>query len=367
VISCLFAGLWACGGSTNPGTGGPGQAFAPDPIIAAMPLISQGAPAFAADGSSAAAANDGMPNTAYESATLPASVAYDLSAVPAAQRQKVLIAWYAPKIEDYIDNPTQPFMELPVDYTIEVNTAPGGGQPPASGWTNLLTVAGNDRSSRQHLANLAGANWVRMTVTASSNPSPTTTPGAVAFDLDIHAAPAGATDDWLFMGDSITFMTMARAFSDLPARAQAGMPTHYPAVIDAAIGGTFTVTAASVIDDTMSLFPGQFVVLAYGTNDNPNNFQMETLVQHVLAAGKTPVVPHMPWSAMANIQTNGPLINAQIDALYAKYPQIIRGPDLWAFFNGRTDLIPATDIHPNTEGQKALRQQWANLMVSLYE
>jgi hypothetical protein len=246
-------------------------------------------------------------------------------------------------------------------------TAPGGGQPPASGWTNLLTVAGNDRSSRQHLANLAGANWVRMTVTDSSNPTPTTTPGAVAFDLDVHAAPSGATDDWLFMGDSITFMTTPRAFSDLPALAHAGMASHYPAVIDAAIGGTNTVTASSVIDNTMSLFPGQFVVLAYGTNDNPSNYQMETLVQHVLAAGKTPVVPHMPWSAMANIQTNGPLINAQIDALYAKYPQIIHGPDLWAFFNGRTDLIPATDIHPNATGQEALRQQWANLMVSLYE
>jgi hypothetical protein len=363
-----LAGLWACGGSNTPGGGGPGQAFAPNPIIAAMPLISQGAPAFAADGSSASFANDGNPATAYETATLPASVTYDLSAVPSAQRQKVLVAWYGMKDVDYINNPTQAFMELPADYTIEANAAPGGGQPPSSGWTNLATVTGNDRSSRQHLANLAGANWVRMTVTASSNPSPTTqAPGAVAFDLDVHAAPSGATDDWLFMGDSITFISTPRAFSDLPALANAGKPTHYPAVIDAAIGGTNTVTASAVIDDTMSLFPGQFVVLAYGTNDQPNNYQMETLVQHVIAAGKTPVVPHMPWSATSTIQTNGPPINAQIDALYAKYPQIVRGPDLWTFFSGRTDLIPATDVHPNAAGQEALRQEWANLMVSLYE
>ena len=94
-------------------------------------------------------------------------------------------------------------------------------------------------------------------------------------------------------------------------------------------------------------------------------FQMETLVQKVIAAGKIPVVPHMPWSDSAMVQANAMLINMAIDALYAKYPQILRGPDLWAAFMNRTDLIPSGDIHPNGAGQTVLRQQWAAVMAAV--
>ena len=118
----------------------------------------------------------------------------------------------------------------------------------------------------------------------------------------------------------------------------------------------------------MSGFPGRYVVLAYGTNDNISQggvLQMETLVQHVLAAGKIPVVPHMPWSDTTGVQANGPIINQAIDALYAKYPQILRGPDLWTAFMNRTDLIPSGDMHPNSQGQEFLRQQWASVMAAV--
>ncbi len=94
-----------------------------------------------------------------------------------------------------------------------------------------------------------------------------------------------------------------------------------------------------------------------------NEYQMEGLVQAVLAAGKVPVVPHMPWSAQVTIQASGPLINQAIDDLYVKYPSILRGPDFWAIFNGRTDLIPANDIHPNDAGQEEFRKQWALAMT----
>jgi hypothetical protein len=81
--------------------------------------------------------------------------------------------------------------------------------------------------------------------------------------------------------------------------------------------------------------------------------------------GKVPVVPHMPWSDTASAQANGPIINAAIDALYVKYPQILRGPDLWTAFMNRTDLIPSGDVHPNSMGQEFLRQQWANVMAAV--
>jgi hypothetical protein len=230
--------------------------------------------------------------------------------------------------------------------------------PPSSGWVQAATIGNNLRNTVESPISLAGANWVRMTVTGATDPS-------VAIDLDVFATPNGDTDCWMFMGDSITFITMGYAFSDLPVLVHQARPDRWPAVINAAIGGTSTATAVSVIDDTIAGYPGRYVVLAYGTNDHTDSFQMETLVQKVIAAKKIPVVPHMPWSDTANVQTNGPIINQAIDALYAKYPEIVHGPDLWAAFTNRTDLIPSGDVHPNDAGREFLRKQWAAVMAAI--
>lgn len=355
------AGTSSSAGTSSGNDGGTsGLMTPPGSLPSAMPIISHGVPAFAANmatNSMPAGANDGKPTTSWISASLPAWLAYDLSGVPADQRKEVLIAWYDGDAPDFINATPDASKHLPVDYTLEINSADGGGDPPADGWMNIATVTGNNRSSRQHLVDIMGANWVRMSVTKSSDPA------IIRLDLDVHAAPDGATDSWLFMGDSITFLMSTYVFSDLPQLVNMADSTRWPAVIPAAIGGTNTTTAMAAIADTMSNFPGRFVTLNYGTNDHPTDFHMEELVQAVIAAGKVPVVPHMPWSATAAIQSSGPMINAQIDALYAKYPAILHGPDFWAIFNGRTDLIPANDIHPNDAGQEEFRKQWATAMT----
>jgi hypothetical protein len=316
-----------------------------------MPLVSRGAPAVSSDGSDAKAANDDNYASAWSPKSLPAFLAYDLSAAPVHQ---ALVSWYAIHAGCYID--TGSSGQRPISYTIDVNRAPGGTLP-KDGWTTLLSVDQNRYCGRQHLVDLGGANWVRLNVTSGSADSPT-----VAIEIDVQAAPSGASDSWLFMGDSITYMTLTHAFCDLPQLVHAAKPGYFPAVLDGALGGTNTNTAMEILDDTMSDFPGRFVVLAYGTNDHANSFEMEGLVQKVIAAGKTPVVPHMPW---ASGSTEGAMINQQIDALYAKYSDVVKGPDLWAFFDGRTDLIPMGDVHPNSQGQEELRKQWALSMEGL--
>lgn len=362
VLACLFTA--ACGTTTPPGEVAP-DASAPDADPAGpsttgptmpMPLISRGVPAFSSGGAGASAANDADPASSWSSSTLPAWLAYDLSAVPMAQRQRALVSFYAPHAPCYLDEGGSSG-DHPVDYTIEASTAPGGGAPPVDGWRSLVTVSGGSYCNRQHVVDLAGASWVRVRVTRGSS--------GVAIDLDVHAAPSGASDAWLFMGDSITYMSLTYAFSDLPALVRARRADAWPAVLDAAIGGTNTGTALEAIDATMRDFPGRYVVLAYGTNDHASEFpaQMEALVQKVIAAGKSPVIPHMPWSSGS---TEGVAINAAIDALYAHHPEIVRGPDLWAFFTGRTDLIPVGDVHPNGPGQAALRAQWAEVIAGLY-
>lgn len=323
----------------------------------AMPLISRGVPVFASGTApylSPTAANDDNHQSMWVSDAVPAWLAYDLSRVPLNQRQQVLVAWYASWAIGYIYNNPTADLYMPVNYVIETNSANGGSSAPSTGWQVAVTVTGNNRGSRQHLINLAGANWVRFRATSSSNPT------AFAIDMDIHAAPDGASDCWLFMGDSISGVA-AYLFSDIPSQVNKLMPGRWPVVVSAFIGGSNAWSANEVIDDALSTFPGRFVTLNYGTNLGPEGFgaAMEVLVQKVFAAGKIPVIPHMPWSGLNEWVTKGPLINGQIDALYSKYPAIFRGPDLWTAFYGRTDLISNNDVHPNDAGNAELRRQWA--------
>ncbi len=115
----------------------------------------------------AAQANDGDYTTVWRAAP-PTFLAYDLSSVPAAQRQKVDVAWYNEDSGQY-DNTLigDNAYNVPAAYTIDANAAPGGGvEPPADGWITLVSVTGNTMHSRQHLLDLHCANWIRMNVTA---------------------------------------------------------------------------------------------------------------------------------------------------------------------------------------------------------
>ncbi len=339
----------AAGGTSSQAGGAGGGSAGP------MQLISRGVPAFASTGM-AKNANDDQPNIAWSSEALPAWLAYDLSQVPIAQRQKVLLAWYCYSA-DYLVAIPKPEQMLPLDYVVETNAAPGGGQPPTDGWKEVAKVTANAKSARQHSFDLAGANWVRLTASKSSDAA------TVMIDLDLYSAPSGGSDGWLFMGDSITYMTTQRAFSDLPALVEKATKGRVPLVIDGALGGTNTTTAQDIIETSLAEFDGRYVVLAYGTNDHAADYKMESLVQKVIALGKVPVVPHVPWSNTK--LEEGPLLNQQIDALYTKYPQIVKGPDLWKAFENHLEYVPAGDVHPNTEGMEFLRGEWAKIISAV--
>jgi hypothetical protein len=362
----LEAGRTAVSQGGGGGASGDGGSDAGTPIgtgkTKSMRLISRGAPAFASStayNSAASKANDDDPSAVWTPTRTPAWIAYDLSAVPSDQRQRSLVVWNDVRPGYIYDPPENPFWAVPIDYTIDINEAPGGA-PPADGWETVVTVSGNGLATVQHPIELAGRNWVRMNIARSSDPA-----GGLVLDMNVFSAPEGATDSWLFMGDSITFAAMTYYQSDLPALVEKATAVRHPAIIDGAIAGTSALTAVNVLDDTMKALPGPFVVLAYGTNDLPDEFagNMETLVEKVIATGRVPVVPHMPWSDQRT--DRGPAINASIDALYAKYPSILRGPDLWAFFENRTDLVPPGDLHPNDVGKEELRKQWAAVMAGV--
>jgi hypothetical protein len=335
--------------------------------------ISRGVPAFASSAFDPAAnANDDNYNSTWRSQGAPAWLVYDLSRVPAVQRSRVVVAWYneSGNYDHTIIN--YPTYNMPQDYTIDVNAGPEGGQPPVIGWVTQVRVRGNHYHSRQHIVNMAGYNWLRIDVTAVDG---STGNYDASINMDVFDARTALTDDWIFYGDSITAGAMGHqtlngvnAFAQLIREKSSN---HYPVQESGGIGFLTSADGVKYLHTWLGMFSGKYVGLSYGTNDalgcvSPdefyNNYAM--MVRDVLDAGKIPLVPRIPWGGNANIQNCAPALNAKIDALYQAFPQLIRGPDLWAFFQSHQDLISNDTIHPSDAGLGAYRQQWANSVLT---
>jgi lysophospholipase L1-like esterase len=364
------------GASSTPG-GAPTATASPTPVVPPASggsnlLISRKAPAFASSAQyPASQANDASYDTTWRSNGT-GWLAYDLSSVPASHRSRVVVVWYN---ESYNYDHTiigDEAYNMPQDYTIQVNAGAGGGSPPANGWVTLVTVTGNHYHSRQHVITMTGDNWVRINVTAVDG---SVQNYDVDLNMDVYDASAGLPDDWIFFGDSITAGAMGHttvggvaAFAQL---VNAKASAYFPLQEAGGIGYLTSADGAQYLSTWLALFPGKYVGLSYGTNDangcvSATSFYQNyvKMVQAVLAAGKIPVIPHIPWGRTSNIQNCAPGLNARIDALYQAYPQIIKGPDLWAYFQAHQSLISSDNIHPSDTGFGAYRQQWANTMLT---
>lgn len=317
--------------------------------------------------------------------TQAAYLAYDLSGVPSSQRQNVVLVWYNDPSTDPYDSTilTTNYFNTPSSYTIDTNTGTGGGSPPGSGWSTLVTVTNDTRHSRQHAINLNGANWVRMNVTAINGSASNNN---CAINMDVHDVHVANQDNWIWYGDSIT----QRGFDHddgfinigtLPAAINAKVSSNFPLMEDGGMGGfkASDMVSGNYLNTWLPLFTGKYVSLNFGTNDanaggSPvTNFlsNMTTLVQAVIAAGKVPVIHKtICWGSAAGIAANGPTINTALASLFASYPSIIQGPDLWAYFSANQSLISNDGIHPTDpslsqgNGYIAYRQQWANALIS---
>lgn len=341
------------------------------------PVISRSVPVFASPATEPASdANDDNYDDTWRSRGTPAWLAYDLSGIPVVERSKVLLVWYN-ETYDYNHTISGDYAyNLPQDYTIDVNPGAGGGKPPGKGWVTLITVEGNHYHSRQHLIDMTGNDWIRINVTAVDG-SPENYDASIK--MDIYDANYGTSDNWIFFGDSITAGAMghlliggAKSFAWL---INARAPNNFPIQEAGGVGFLTSAEGAKYMSIWLQLFPGKYVVLSYGTNDalgctNAAHFYANyvTMVRVVLHVGKIPIVPLIPWGSSANIQKCAPQLNCKIDDLYRAFPQIMKGPDFWTFFQKHQDLISDDDIHPTQTGFGAYRQQWANVMLKeVYE
>jgi acyl-CoA thioesterase I len=345
------------------------------PQPGAMTLISQGLPAYSNYAQSAASnAIDADYSTVWRTGHDPSAadsnwLAIDLSTVPTAQRTAVYAVWFNEYGYNY-DTSDGPSYTLPGDFEIQASPMAGGGQPPSTGWVALASTTANTLSSGANLLKLGGYNWVRFNCTASaSNVAAQNTDTSLQWNLyDAHAA----NDGWKFGGDSITANSMGhKSTNDSFDQLVHKQVANNPAFEMAGHGGWSTSTMLGSIDAFLADFPGLYFGLALGTNDAPGNdaagygLRMGQLIDKVIAAGKIPVLPTIPYTGEpAHAQI--PSYNAQISALYLTYgSKLIQGPDLYTvIYKGRATMFDSpTDLHPNAAGNAAMRQAWADAIV----
>lgn len=334
------------------------------------PVISRNVPAYAGvnSGSAYAACNENYGD--FWTVNGADYLAYDLSGVAEEDRTQVLAVLYSDPWNPYDGtvsiNGRVTNTSIPLAYTVEVNAAEGGTYP-EDGWEIVETVEDNLVHSRQHLVDLEGYNWIRLNISETRN--------QVSLNFDIHNCANGATDSWIFFGDSITQGGMRVAGAEGGAGTFAeeinGLDSDYfPVAECGGIGGVLSTQGRDNIDRWLETFPGQYVSLAYGTNDawgNQTGTQvyydnLAYMVEAILEAGKTPIIPKIPYSTNASVYANLADYNAMVDAIYEAYPAVIQGPDFYAMFEADPSLLSGDGVHPNSNGYAAMRLLWAETM-----
>ena len=333
--------------------------------IVPCPVISRRAPAFArVNNWSARSGNDDYYSGAW-SGKAPDWLAYDLSGVPEENRQTVAAVWYSPGTWDQLGQWASR-ARTPTDYAIELNAAPGG-ECPEEGWTAAVTVTGNVRGARMHVLDMAGCNWIRLRVTAAEGKAD----GACDVNFDVHDLSGGGNDTWLFLGDSITAGAMGNSYgTGFAAYVNRMRPAYFPLQINGGIGGLTSRDGRAHIGEWLADFPGRYVVIAYGTNDAWGNIgaaryseNTAAMVEAVIAAGKIPVVPKIPYAAEPGVLRNLADYNAQVDRIYARYPEVIPGPDFGAVLREHPEYLGPDGVHPSSAGYENMRRIWAQTMA----
>lgn len=311
-----------------------------------LPLISAGLPIYASSRYSPASyANDGNYATEWRSMGVPATLDLDLSSASAGGLSNIWLVWYNDGTYGYNHRLIgQVGYDNPGAYSILANAAPGGGSPPAAGWVKLADRSDNTLHSYSYYLDFAGYNWVRMQFTASDG-SPLNTD--IALNLDVYAANTGVTDGWFFDGDSITANCMGHGSVTGENQSRPGTNTviatpSFGQQVNSLVGndtpmqenaGMPGFTAAQMIPylgEWLRHVPSLFVTINLGTNDAaggvaPASYysNMQKLAEQVIASGKTPIIPTIPYSPDPTHQANTPRLNAALQKLYAANPTIL--------------------------------------------
>ncbi len=318
----------------------------------------------------------------------PAYIARDISGGVGAMRadgggfKSLLMTWYT-QDDSYAPHLLgNGYADIPGAYTIDVNSAPGGTYP-TTGWTSPVTVTGNTVHSRSHILNVAGQNWVRLSISSEADASTS----APQLNIDLwdaslatNAGHTAVNAGWINYGDSITARTMMQDTVGLgspsytaPNALVYAINGHTPLQENAAMSGWKSSDVAGQIATWITYFPGRYCTLTIGTNDalaalasSTYIANVTTILNAITGAGKIPVVTTVPYSTAAGMSTYVPAYNAALATLKASYPTWVDGPDFYTLFQNGTIAMDADGIHPSVPtGCETMRSTWATFMASL--
>lgn len=268
--------------------------------------------------------------------------------------------------------------DIPGNYTIQTNSAAGGGAPPASGWVTAHTETSNVVARRAHLINVAGVNWVRLAITQQADGS---TSGS-NLHIELWNA-AGAMDSthsfvnagWFMLGDSIYANGMMwgppGGTSNPPVSSYVNTQLGiWPLQFCASFPGWTTANVTPYIAGWLAQFPGRFIQIGLGTNDigavTPAQFgtNLQTLVTACQSAGKLCLIDTVPWGTFAPVTTIQSY-NAYVTSVIAANPGVAYpGVDRYTYLFNNQSLISGDGKHPVAAGYTGLRTLQASLMAS---
>lgn len=238
-------------------------------------------------------------------------VTYDLSGVPAAQRDRLLVALYLGKGDQYYQLDflaatwTPEF--TPLAYVLEGATSAAGP------WTALVTVATNANPFKSHAVTFTGYTFLRFRSTNG--------PYGCRVKMDVYDASGGIGDGIVFYGDSITTNIFSGGYNGygpewLSKPVHAARPAYFPFVI----GGGYPFTTSGDGRDMIVLGTGGFATglpsplatifgdvkyaaLVFGANDAADatlvsqfrgNYRQ--IIDTLRAKGQTVVVAAPTWA-----------------------------------------------------------------------
>jgi hypothetical protein len=279
-------------------------------------------------------------------------------------------------------------------FTLRTNTGAGGGSAPAVASDEIIySQTGLQYTNYQTMISTAGSNpqhWIRMLETAANGSVSNTD---IQGNFNLWDCTYGMCDGWFFLGDSITAnwgssigprvtaYASADAFENMCA-ANGGRYAggYFPPYV---CGGQPIWTLSNylqILPQTMQRYPGRYVYIALGTNDaaaypglTVAGFKAlyTQFVYTVLAAGKIPVVPTIPFTGNAQYTAGIAAFNPVITGTIWNIPGVIAGPDMYTLLSNHQAasaspwFTNAGDLHPNGSGQAGMIAAIASFASSL--
>lgn len=344
--------------SAPPDTGAVGDAavdgavMPPLPAPAPMSLISVRKPVVTSAGAGSALVDDGYFDQVFwdvQAASQPWA-AIDLGSGPS----RIFVQLYASQIDS-----------IPRAYRLETSADSTNGKDGT--WTARARVDGNEYASRAHLLDFARQRWLRLVIEQAVPDAQ----GQVRLnELGVRDASQGASDGWIFLGDSITATTLHPGPSTFAGMVHAAHPAYYPLAINAGIGGTRTVDCLETLDAYLAAYPDvQNWAVSYGTNDAASGDvsqavvfgrNLRAIVERLQRAGKRTFVPRIPFRTEPDVTA----YNRQLDLVVAATGASL-GPDLYTYFRDHQDQL-YDGVHPDDSGAAALNRLWAEAVSTSY-